>query len=636
MENIIEVKTCKHCNSKFEITDKDLEFYEKVSPVFNLDTGLQKWSPVSGNKLIKNLWNWKIKYLIPLPLLCPDCRAQNILAIRNERNLYKRKCDATWKEIISIHKPWNHIVVYDQNYWWWDKWNPLDYGKDFDFSKSFFEQFKNLYNVVPQINLNAPMSEKSEFTNQCQWNKRCYMMFCTWDSEECYYGMWNQNCKYCMDCLYIEYSEYCYEVINAKNSYKCYFSKNIENCNSVYFSRDLINCKNCIWCVNLQNKEYFIFNKIYSKEEYFKKLDELNIFSYKQVLKLKEEFKIFEKDFPVKYYNWKKNDFFSWDYIENSKEAYQAYNCRDNEETKYCRDSRRIIKSYDLVETLWVENSYSNEGSAFINKCIVWMKLNNCNNVNYSSHCNWSDNLFWCIWINNWSYCILNKQYKKSDYEELVQKIIKHMIETWEWWEHFPAFISPFWYNETVAMEYFPLNRSDVIPAKAGIYSKEEVIKKYNDSEILKSNNSNGSPKSFREFIDSWSSQEWQLFHWPVFNRSDYKPPEAKVDKIIPANKLPENITDIPDDILNWAIKCEVTWKPFRIVREELEFYRKHNLPIPRKHHNIRHLERMKSRNPRKLYDRKCDKCWIDIKTTYNQDRPEIVYCEKCYEKKFY
>jgi hypothetical protein len=34
-EQVVETKTCKYCNSKFEITDKDLEFYEKISPVFN-------------------------------------------------------------------------------------------------------------------------------------------------------------------------------------------------------------------------------------------------------------------------------------------------------------------------------------------------------------------------------------------------------------------------------------------------------------------------------------------------------------------------------------------------------------------------------------------------------------------------
>jgi hypothetical protein len=105
------------------------------------------------------------------------------------------------------------------------------------------------------------------------------------------------------------------------------------------------------------------------------------------------------------------------------------------------------------------------------------------------------------------------------------------------------------------------------------------------------------------------------------------------VEKIIPASKLPQNIADIPDDIVNWAIECEITNKPFRIIKQELEFYRRQNLPIPKKHPDQRHSERMKLRNPRKIFNRNCDKCGIDIKTTYSKDRKEKVYCESCYEK---
>jgi exodeoxyribonuclease-3 len=39
---------------------------------------------------------------------------------------------------------------------------------------------------------------------------------------------------------------------------------------------------------------------------------------------------------------------------------------------------------------------------------------------------------------------------------------------------------------------------------------------------------------------------------------------------------FPEDIIKIPDDVLNWAIECEVTKRPFRIIKQELEFYRKH------------------------------------------------------------
>ena len=120
------------------------------------------------------------------------------------------------------------------------------------------------------------------------------------------------------------------------------------------------------------------------------------------------------------------------------------------------------------------------------------------------------------------------------------------------------------------------------------------------------------------------------------FNWSNYEAPTPQVSKIIPAEKLPENISDIPDDILNWAIECEITKKPFKIIKPELEFYRKHNLPIPRRHPDQRHLDRMKLRNPRKLFERNCDKCGANMQTTFAPERKEIVYCEKCYEKEVY
>ncbi|MEK7547632.1 MAG: hypothetical protein AAB540_01930 [Patescibacteria group bacterium] len=55
------------------------------------------------------------------------------------------------------------------------------------------------------------------------------------------------------------------------------------------------------------------------------------------------------------------------------------------------------------------------------------------------------------------------------------------------------------------------------------------------------------------------------------------------------------------------------------------------NLPIPRKSPRQRHKERMALRNSWALWKRKCDKCSVDIMTTYNPKRAEPVYCEKCY-----
>jgi len=79
--------------------------------------------------------------------------------------------------------------------------------------------------------------------------------------------------------------------------------------------------------------------------------------------------------------------------------------------------------------------------------------------------------------------------------------------------------------------------------------------------------------------------------------------------KLIQAKDLPQDISVIGDDILDKVLICEVSGKPFRIIKPELEFYRKHNLPLPHRHPDVRHMERMALRNPRKLFDRKCDKC---------------------------
>lgn len=85
-----------------------------------------------------------------------------------------------------------------------------------------------------------------------------------------------------------------------------------------------------------------------------------------------------------------------------------------------------------------------------------------------------------------------------------------------------------------------------------------------------------------------------------------------------------------------WAIQCEVSGKPFKIIAQELQFYRRHHLPIPRRCPEQRSLDRMSQRNPHRLFDRNCAKCNVAIRTTYSPDRPEIVYCEACYLNEIY
>ncbi|MDD3793951.1 MAG: hypothetical protein PHI37_04005 [Candidatus Gracilibacteria bacterium] len=556
-EKIVETKTCKHCNSSFEITDKDLEFYEKVSPVF------------SGKK-----------YLIPSPNLCPDCRQQRRLSFRNERKLYKRKCDATGKDIISIYSPDKPYKVYEQSYWWSDKWDAMDYGKNFDFSRSFFEQFDELLKEIPQISLLTAQNINSEYVNYSGNVKNSYLIFASSKNEDCMYCRWVMNSKDLCDSNNCSSCEECYECVDCVNTKSSKYCLGIVDCYNCFSSYDLIGCSNCIGCSLLRNKSYCIFNKQYTKEEYNKL--KIEITTDKNLLT-----KIIENGKHRCKYSLNSEKYLG-EYIINSKNIYYGYEVENSENCKYVTNTLNLKNSQDIdfqafddsfaYESLGLEKTY--------NIIFTYGALNSSNLI-YSYLClNNCSNCFGCTGLCNKSYCILNKQYTKEEYEQLVPKIIEHMQKTGEWGDFFPSSISPFGYNETVANEYFPL-------------SKDEIISK-------------------------------------GFKYSDFENPFPKVEKIIPANKLPDDITKIPDDILNRAIECEVTKKPFRIIKQELEFYRKHNLPIPKRHPDQRHLDRMSLRNPRKLFDRKCDKCGKDIKTTYSPDRKEIIYCEECYEKEVY
>lgn len=141
-EKIVERKKCPNCSQEFAITDKDMEFYDKISPVFN-----------------------GTKYKIPAPTLCPDCRQQSRLIWRNERKLYKRTSNLTGKTIVSMYSPEKPYKVYEQDFWRGDKWDALDYSRKFDFSRPFFEQFNELVLDVPDFSLCTIGNENSDYTN---------------------------------------------------------------------------------------------------------------------------------------------------------------------------------------------------------------------------------------------------------------------------------------------------------------------------------------------------------------------------------------------------------------------------------------------------------------------------------------
>ncbi|MBI3626683.1 hypothetical protein HY224_01405 [Candidatus Uhrbacteria bacterium] len=71
----------------------------------------------------------------------------------------------------------------------------------------------------------------------------------------------------------------------------------------------------------------------------------------------------------------------------------------------------------------------------------------------------------------------------------------------------------------------------------------------------------------------------------------------------------------------------------FKLIRQELDFYRKLGVPIPENAFVERHKTRWNKRNPKQLWSRQCDKCSNQIETTFDPALGDKVYCKECFMK---
>ncbi len=543
---------------------------------------------VSGKNFVITEWEQDLlrRMKLPLPTLCPDERLRRRLAHRNERRIYKDKCDLTGNPIISLYSSDKPYKVYSQDVWWSDDWDPKEYGRDYDFNRPFFEQFHELQLAVPRFSLMNMKAENSEYCNITTSNKNCYLVFGGDFNEDCMYDGFCFHSQDLYDTYWVEESRLSYELIDCVKMYESKYCRNSQNCRDSAFLFDCRSCSNCAFCVGLRNKEYHIFNKKYSKEEYETKMKEYDFGSYSAVERMKAEFDKFRLGFPHKFANLVNVENSFGDNLVNAKNAYNCFDisgpAEDLKDVYLAGWGIKDAASSDHVGHEGCELFYEMLGSISGVNCaygsFVWHANDTryCDTIAQNSH-----DLFGCSNMKKASYCILNKQYSKEDYFEMRARIIEHMKSTGEWGEFFPMNISPWAYNETVANDLFPMNREEV--SEAGLNWVEEEEKEIENGE-----------------------------------------------------KIPDSIDDVGDDILSKNLVCEKSGRPYKINEKELKFYRRMKIPIPRLAPETRNEVRLSVRNPHKVWTRKCDKCGVDIKTSYAPDRPETVYCEKCYNEAIY
>ncbi|MFH1162353.1 MAG: hypothetical protein V1696_03745 [Candidatus Jorgensenbacteria bacterium] len=583
-----ESRNCQSCQQNFTIEPDDFAFYEKIK--------------------------------VPLPTWCPECGFAAKMLWRNEKALYWGQCELCKTKTISMYPVGAQFPVYCHSCFISDKWDPTKYGVPYDFAKPFFTQFLSVLKTTPRVAiLQYGTSVNCEFANYTRNTKNAYLAYGISTGESIYYSNIVDWSKDVLDSLMSKNSELLYEGFNSDHCYKSQFIVNSRDCTDSYYLYDCVNCQNCFMSANLRNKQYVFCNEQLSKGAYEKSISGINLGSARGRAKLLNDFKDLEACSIHKYADISKAVNCTGNYILNCKNVRNSFDAYDVENASWVV---RVLKAKDVHRVF-----SCGEGSELVYDGIVGGK--GTSNVKffasadvlrgsqYTDWCSSSHNLFGCVGMKNKQYCILNKQYTKEEYEELVPRIIEHMNtmpyvdkqgRVYRYGEFFPPELSPFAYNETIAQEYFPLSEAE---AKS---------------------------KGYR-----WKNPD--LKQYTITKRPE---------------DLPDYIKDVTDEVLNETIGCAHEGKcthqcttAFKVIGEELAFYRRMNLPIPRLCPNCRHYERLKQRNPLKLWKRKCqcagkgsengiykntvhhthggEKCPNEFETSYAPDRKEIIYCESCY-----
>ncbi|KKT00945.1 MAG: Caib/baif family protein [Candidatus Nomurabacteria bacterium GW2011_GWA2_43_15] len=541
---------CEHCGENFTISEGELSLYEKVG--------------------------------IELPVLCFFCRIKLHLSFWMFGKFRKGTSDLSGESLITVLPEKNRYPIYTLHEWHSDAWDPINYGQDYDEKRPFFEQLQELQEKVPHPHQNGAKNTNCDWCDDVWNSKNCYLSRSMEECEDLYYSYRNLSVKNSIDVTICFNSEKCFDSSECHNSFKLFYSRHSRDCIDSYFLYDCRNCQNCFMCWNLRNQSYCIENVKYTKEEYLKKLESFNLGSFSSIQALKGRFENIAKNDAVhrQNFNFRVHDS-DGDYLEDCKNCHNCHTINRSEDTYNCVRGLNHKSEID-ANGCWYSELMGNVSCCVDSFSLKYSAWSSARYSEYLDLCKECEYCFGCVGLKKKKYCVLNKQYKKEEYEKLTEKIIADMKKRGEYGKFLPYSMSAGPFNFSSSFLYFPETK------------KEDILKL----------------GGYWEDID-----------------------ESHIEGM-PTSELPDDIKDVPDTIITQALICPETGWRFNIAQNELIFYKANNIPLPRHHFDVRTKKQLKYLTVLKSYPYKCYYCKKSVDAFYP---PEWGYqkiaCEECYKQ---
>ena len=487
----------------------------------------------------------------------------------------------TGKKIISGFLDEARAKVIENELWWGDSWSALDYGRPFDFNRSFFSQFRTLREEIPYAARFLFSSENSEYCNNVDGLKDCYFVFNTHVAEHslyCDYIWWGKSN---VDCTRGARAELCYDCVETPGCYNLQSSEFCSDCRDSFFLSQCASCADCFGCVNLVYKRFCIFNTQHTESQYRSILGGIDLSSFTQRENFRKQWHDLKRDAPRPHIIGKQFEESSGNYLLNTNRVHDSLFVLDGEDLKYCFVVNHKVKNcYDYshfgnnAESLYECQSVGHDAFQLLFCRDCW---NGDSDLFYCASCFGCKNCFGCVGLRQREFCILNVQYSRDDYEALVVRIIAQMSRHREWGEFFPMESTPFPYNTSFAARYFPLTKEEALAKGLSWYDREEL--------------SAAGALSAAELPD----------------------------------RLPESDTPL-------TVLSALSGRPFRITAEEIKRYRELKVPLPRLSYQERMEQRWAILGGIRMHERTSAKSGDSIRTSFDEENAPVLWTREEWE----
>ena len=290
------------------------------------------------------------------------------------------------------------------------------------------------------------MVENCEYSDTAVKSKSCYHCFCVFYCEDVYYGRYSRKCRDCSGISMCVNCEWCAECIDCVGCYMSDYCQDCKDCSECQHCLDCYSCKNCFGCVGLYQKQYYLFNKQLTKEEYESRLMQIDLLSSEHRTLIQKQLDDLKLKTPIPALHQNLTENCTWDHITESNNCIECYDIFTSEDCMYCVEANANKDSLDLTVCFETEFSYQCVQSPLCHGCNFCVHTDRSVDSEFCVYSRNLKNCFGCVYLENKEYHILNEPYSPEEYRKIVSEIKQELIHA-DRYNLLPYFVSDYEQN---------------------------------------------------------------------------------------------------------------------------------------------------------------------------------------------